>query len=295
MNEGTDVAVADIVEVDVIGEMGEVMLPVEVERAVVTAKEYPRSIEVAKKTLRELVTMKQGMPKTGNKAPTGAHSMFYGLKRSGKRIEGPSVRFAECVLASWGNMRVYGRVVEVGATHLVAEGYAWDLQSNTAMGKRVNRRITTKEGNRYSQDMIGVTGNAAVSIAVRNAILAIVPRPLYEEAYQAALEVAGGTKKDMANHRAEWLLWWDQQGGTEEQLWQYLDIRGPDDIGPFEIRSLHGLSNAIGEGMTTFQREMDVLGGEEVPEEEAQALDDAIMGSSGGEQTTLLDPEEGAA
>jgi hypothetical protein len=277
-DEGMEVITADVVEVDVIGNLDDAMLPVEVERAVATAKEYPRSIEVARKTLYELATLRRGTPKKADKPAVGAHSMFYALKRGGKRIEGPSVRFAECVMASWGNLRVYGRGIEVGATQLVAEGYAWDLQSNTAIGKRVTRRITDSKGNRYNADMIAMTENAAVSIAVRNAILSIVPRPLYEEAYEAALAAAVGDVKDMAQHRAGWTKWWTDQGGTEDQLWEYLDVKGSDDIGAFELRHLHGLRNAIKEGMTTFQREMDILASAEIPEEAAAELDRAIMG-----------------
>lgn len=272
-DENLSIEVSTIAEAEVLGEFVDTVLPAELDRAVTTAKEYPRSIEEARKTLYTLATLERTEVKS--------EKMFYSLRRGGKMIEGASIRFAECVMSSWGNLRVYGRGVDIGATTLVAEGYAWDLQSNTAVGKRVTRRITDRNGNRYNADLITMTENAAVSIAIRNAILTIVPRPLWTQAYNASLDVFAGTEKEAKTHRKEWVTWWEKQGGTKDQLWEYLDIKGPDDIGGFELRSLHGLRTSITEGVTTFQREMDILGGEEIPEEEAASLDAMLTAEDG--------------
>jgi hypothetical protein len=180
------------------------------------------------------------------------------------------------VLYCFGNIQVFGRIVDVGATHVIAEAAAWDMERNTRRGQRVSRRITSREGKRFSEDMIGVTSNAAISIAIRNAILTTVPRPLWEEAYEASLGAALGEQKTFTHHRKEWIKWWKDEGGSEDQLWLYLDIKGPDDMGGFEIRRMFGLRNAIEEGHTTFQRELDLLRGE-IPEDEAADLDATIM------------------
>tara|TARA_R110000824_G_scaffold243068_2_gene431704 strand:- start:1432 stop:2259 length:828 start_codon:yes stop_codon:yes gene_type:complete len=264
MTDGTDLVVETV---EVVGDMSDIVLPAELDRAVATAKEYPRSIEVARKSLYELTTLDT----------ESAQLMFYGLKRGGKRIEGPSIRFAECVMNAWGNLRVYGRGIEAGATLLVAEGYAWDLQTNTAVGKRVSRRITKRDGSRYSDDMIAVAENAAVSIAIRNAILSIVPRPLYREAYEAAVKTSAGDTKTIKQRRSDWLVWWSEQGGKSDQMWDYLGIKGPDDIGGFELRALYGLRTSIDEGMTSFLREMSLLKSPAIPEERAAAFDAAVM------------------
>lgn len=270
MTEPTEVITIDAADVEFVDT--EVVLPVELDRAVSTAKAHPRSIEEVRKELGALATLDSA----------SAREMFYGLKRSGKRIEGPSIRFAEALKFAWKNLRTYGRVVEVGATTLVAEGYAWDLERNTAIGKRVTRRITKRDGSRYSEDMIAVAGNAAVSIAIRNAILSVVPRAIWREAFEASLQVAVGDRKDMKSHRQQWLLWWNEQGGTESQLWQFLDIKGPDDIGPFEMRTLHGLRTAVDEQMTTFTREIEIVLGKETVEEQTAAFDTAVMGGEDG-------------
>lgn len=263
---GTEVVEATVVEAEVIA-MDDLSPSAPDRVAVETAKAHPRSIEAFRKDLYALATVNR----------QSARSMYYQLKR-GKIIEGPSARFSETVLYAFGNLQVFGRVVEVGATQLIAEAAAWDMEKNTRIGRRVSRRITDKHGKRYGEDMIGVTSNAAISIAIRNAILSIVPRPLWEGAYEAALETAVGDSKTFTEHREGWTAWWTAEGGTEDQLWHYLDIKGPDDMGGFEIRRMYGLKNAIKEGHTTFQREIDLMERGDLAEDEAADLDAKIMG-----------------
>lgn len=261
---GTDVAA--VVEAEVIS-LDDLSPQAPDRVAVETAKAHPRSIETFRKNLYEIATIDK----------ESARSMYYGIKRSGRVIEGPSVRFAETVLYAFGNLQVFGRVTEVGATQLIAEAAAWDMEKNTRIGKRVSRRITDKHGRRYSEDMIGVTSNAAISIAIRNAVLSIVPRPLWQASFDGALDAAVGRAKTFKEHREFWTKWWKEQGGTDEEMWQYLDVKGPDDIGPFEIRRLYGLKNAISEQHTSFARELDLMKGGDIPEDEAADLDARIM------------------
>jgi hypothetical protein len=72
---------------------------------------------------------------------------------------------------------------------VTAQGVCHDLQSNTFIAYEVRRRITGKGDRKYSDDMIGVTGNAASSIALRNAILKIIPKVFWDGIYQAARQV----------------------------------------------------------------------------------------------------------
>jgi hypothetical protein len=261
------VAVAEVYEAEVIA-MDDIQPHAPDRVAVETAKAHPRSIEAFRKELGVLATIDK----------ESADTMYYGIRRGGKVLEGPSVRFAECILSAYGNVQVFGRVVEVGASTLVAEAAAWDMEKNTRIGKRVTRRITDRNGRRFSDDMIGVTSNAAISIAVRNAVLAIVPRPLWQAAYNASLATAVGDAKSFGEYRKKWRDWWvDEMGGTEEDMWLYLDVKGPDDIGGFGLRRLAGMKTAITEGHTTFQRELDLLHGGQIPEDEAADLDAKIM------------------
>ncbi|MFN8826683.1 MAG: hypothetical protein ACK501_17070, partial [Planctomycetota bacterium] len=57
------------------------------------------------------------------------------------------------------------------------------------------RRITGKNGRRYSSDMIGVTGNAACSIALRNAVFRGIPRAFWIDIYDARARRRSATRR----------------------------------------------------------------------------------------------------
>ena len=219
----------------------------ELETQVAVAKRYPRDVV---KALLELQVLACESAEIASK-------MFYSLKRDNKAIEGASIRFAETLAYCWQNLRVYGRVIEVGESELVAEGYAWDVQRNAAMAKQVRRRLLTKEGRRYGVDMIVVTGNAAISLAIRNAVLSVVPTSLWTPAYDAALLTALGKGKTLEQIRDQWIAWWtEEQGRTVMELWAYLGVSGPRELKAAELRHLLGLKTAIAEGLTTVEYEL---------------------------------------
>lgn len=188
-----------------------------------------------------------------------AQSAFYRLKRNqdGREvfIEGPSVRLAEIVASRYRNLRVGGRVVEINSTHVVAEGVCHDLETNTSVQTETRRRITGRNGRRYSDDMVAVTAQAAVSIAVRNAVFRVVPRALIEPVVDACKQAALG-KGTVEQKRASALKYFTDKGATEAELLTYLDRRRVEDIGVEDILTLRGLANAIRDGETTLDDEL---------------------------------------
>lgn len=240
----------------------------ELETQVATANRYPRSVQGSMEELHVLA----------NASREVAATMYYSLKRGGKMLEDASIRFAECLVHSWGNLRVYGRVVEVTQTEVVAEGYAWDIQKNAAIAKQVRRRILKANGDRYNSDMITMTGMAAISVAIRNATLSIVPRSLWQPALDAAMQTAVGEKKDMAAIRDGWVEWWEEQERELKDLWDYLGVRGKKDIGPHQMRRLLGLRTAIDEGVTTLDWELRKHGVD--TSEETEAFGEALKAAA---------------
>lgn len=165
----------------------------EIDVAISTAKQYPRDLVHGRNNLLALVTMD---------ADTAA-SMYYALPRGGKVIEGPTVRFAECLAHTWGNLNVGARQTEELDKYVVAQGVAHDLEANVRIGFEVKRRIVDSHGARYNSDMIGTTGNAAAAIALRNAVLRVIPKPYWQPLYLAARAAAIGKKvetKTLAGH-----------------------------------------------------------------------------------------------
>ena len=170
-----------------------------------------------------------------------------------KAIEGPSIRLAEIAVAAWGNCRVDARVIAVNREekYVEAQGIFHDLETNAATRKVVRRRISTKGGYLFSDDMITVTGNAACSIALRNAILAGIPRGAYWPGYLAARNVIAGTVETLGENRARAYRAFASYGVTPQQIHEHLGVAGEADIGLEHIAQLRAAHSAIKNGEAT--------------------------------------------
>jgi len=224
----------------------------EIDQQVATAHRYPRSVKRFRDEALQMVTLNESI----------AESCIYALPRSGKTIEGPSARFAEVVASAWGNCRAGARVVSDSGEFITAQGVFHDLERNVAITYEVQRRITDKNGRRFNADMIGVTGNAASSIALRNAILKGVPKAFWDDMYQAARKTVMGDFKTLANRRADAMKAFVALGVTEAQVFAKLEISGIEDIGLEHLVVLRGLITAIKDGDTTPEQAFASEGGE---------------------------------
>lgn len=184
--------------------------------------------------------------------PEVAEACIYSLPRDGKMITGPSVRLAEIIASSYGNLHVGARVVDDDGRFITAQGIAWDLEKNLRATIEVKRRITTKNGRRFSDDMVAVTGNAAASIALRNAIFRVVPRAYVDVIYEDVKRVAIGDARSLSSRRADLLGRLATLGVSEERVLARLDIKGVADIGAEQIEVLIGLGTAIKDGTQTL-------------------------------------------
>ncbi len=214
----------------------------EIDTQIATAKRYPRDVKESLRKAAQLATINEEV----------AEEMHYSLPRAGKQIEGPSVRLAEVVASTWGNLRIGSRIIAIEEKEVVVEGAAFDLENNVAVSKQVRRRITRKDGTRYDDDMIGVTANAASSIAVRNAIFQIVPKPFWQEVVDATNEVIHQGKKPVAQRRQAALAWFAARGIQPGQVLALLGKKSEAEVGIEEIRELLGIRNAITEGTSSI-------------------------------------------
>lgn len=213
----------------------------EIDQQITTARAYPRSITLVRKEVMELVTLN----------PIIAEQCFYALPRGGKTILGPSARFAEVMISCWGNARAAARVVDIGDEYVTAQGYFFDMQKNVAVTYEVMRRITDRNGKRYDSDLIGVTGNAACSIAIRNAVLKGIPKAFWLEAYEEARKCFSGDVKTLNNRRTEALKAFTPFGVKPDQIYGLLGIAGFDDMTLDHLVLLAGVHNAIKDGDTS--------------------------------------------
>ncbi len=189
-----------------------------------------------------------------------AESCFYRLERVDKKtgeksvIEGPSIRFAEIVANSWGNIRIATRIVANDGKFITAQAACHDLESNVVQVVEVQRSICTKQGYTFSNDMQVVTGNAAASIARRNSILAVIPAAIFKSLYDKIQQtVLGQIKDDLENRRSKMFNTYAKMGVTAEMICKYLGVSEPAKITADQVQNLALLYNALKDGQTTIE------------------------------------------
>jgi hypothetical protein len=207
----------------------------ELDQQIITARANPRS-------LRRFVTDCMDMACLSEEV---ASECYYILPRGGKKIEGPSVRLAEIVQYAWGNLQTGSRVIDEGEKFITALGVFYDMEKNVRVWSEVRRRITDKEGRRFNDDLIGVTGNAACSIAFRNAVFRGIPKAFWNNIYLAAKKCAAGNIKSLVANRTEALTFLTRRGVTEATVVAALGVGGIEDIGLDELATLRGMVTAI--------------------------------------------------
>ena len=215
-----------------------------------TAKQYPRSISRCTNNAVALATMDRET----------AQSCGYALPRGGKPITGPSVHLAKIIAQQYGNLRAEAKVVEITDKQIVSRGTAWDLENNNAYSVEVRRSIVGRNGNRFTDDMITVTGNAANSIAYRNAIFGIVPKAIVDKAYKAAQHLITGDLSDEEKliKRRDGAIkhFIDTYGITEEEVIKLCGKHTVNQIQADEIALLLGFAQSLKDGDTTVEELM---------------------------------------
>src|SRR5690606_38503365 len=145
-------------------------------------------------------------------------------------------------------------IAEVTDTEVVARGMAHDLERNSAMSVEVRRRIVDKNNNRFRDDMIIVTGNAAISIAIRNAVFRVIPRCFADQIYRQCREVADGKADALGTNRAKAFDALKKLGATEENTLARLGRASVDDVTRDDVSTRRGIFSALRDGETTVEQ-----------------------------------------
>ena len=274
----------------------------EISQQVATAKRYPRRRDkeisdeiMGRATLNESI----------------AAECMYSLKRGEKMITGPSIRFAEIVRASFGNIRVAARFVrldlddpERGA--VIVEAAAHDMQTNNAEIIPVRRSVMTsgyggKKPRIYNADMINMTVNAASSLARRNAVLAVVPKALWIDPFMRVVAVLQGDATTLAARRKDIIDAFVRIEVVPADVFAALGVKSIEDITVEHMPQLKGFMTAISEGETAASvlgKAAENAGGDH--EKVANPLQDkpypagdkisVVSGGKGATATVVADP-----
>jgi len=210
-----------------------------------TAKAYPRNVKRSVENSIAIVTLDSET----------AATCTYSLPRGGKPITGPTVHLAKILAQNWGNLRCEAKVVEIGSKQITSQAVAFDLENNLAIKVEVKRSILDKTGKRFSEDMITVTGNAANAIALRNAILSVIPKAIVDKVYNEAKHTITGDLSDktklIAKRKKVMDGFIETYSLTEKDVLNAIGKAAVEHITQDDLVVLIGIGQAIKDGDTT--------------------------------------------
>lgn len=245
-----------------------------VDSQIATAKQYPRDLRRAINNSIAMATLD---------VPT-AQSCGYALPRGGKPITGPSVHLAKLIVSNYGNIRAEAKVVQITDKQVISRGTCWDLENNVATAFEVRRSIVGRTGQRFSDDMITVTGNAANSIAYRNAVFSVIPRAITDKVYQAAQHCITGDLSDedkiIARRKKCIDYFKDEFGITEQEVVMLCGKKTVNQIKANEIALLLGITQSLTDGDTTVDELMKPYRKEETKNTIAAAAAEAAKNAA---------------
>jgi len=231
----------------------EAMNRADIDIQVKTAKSYPMH-----STPEQITNVLMRVEMFATADTETAESCFYRLERQGKDgptiIEGPSIRLAEIIASSWGNLRIAAMLIADDGKFITVQGACHDLETNVSQVVPVQRKVTTSKGYRFSDDMVNVTTNAASAIARRNAILAVVPPAIFKPVYKRIKEKAiGQVANNLEQRRANMLKTYALVGVTKEMLCKHINVETVEDMTAEHVVNLLSLWNSLRDGQTTIE------------------------------------------
>ncbi len=212
-----------------------------------TAKAYPRQLKRVIDNCIAIVTLDTET----------ASTCTYSVPRSGKTVTGPTVHLAKILAQQFGNIRIEAKVISIEQKHITSQAIAFDLENNLAIKVEVKRSIMGKNG-RFNDDMITVTGNAANSIALRNAVLSIIPKAIVDKVYNEAKRTITGDLSDktkLISKRKQVIdALKDTYSVSEEEILSSIGKASIDHVTIDDIVVLIGIGTAIKDGDTTVEQ-----------------------------------------
>lgn len=233
-----------------IGQAMAVRAAKEVEAQVILAKRFPREMPQVERKIME------------NCARVGlAEKAEYSYSRGGTSIMGPSIRLAETIMQSYGNVVTGWQEIQRHADNSDCEAYAWDIENNVKVSRQFNvpHYRDTKTGKRLltdDRDIREMCANMA-SRNLRACILQIIPGDLTEMAVQQCRKTLDSDKTSVTDQFAKWAgLFERDYQVTQKQLIQYL---GTTKITVTEIHRLRKLYNTISNGESTIEDALNLF------------------------------------
>lgn len=185
--------------------------------------------------------------------PTLADAAVYTYSKGGSDVSGPSIRLAEAMAQSWGNIQFGIRELDQQGGESTVQAYAWDVETNT------RREITfqvphvrfTRKGSydlKDPREVYELVANQG-SRRLRACILAVIPGDVTEAAV-AQCETTMKSKADTSPEAMQKMVAaFADFGVTKEQIEKRIQRR-LDAIQPAQVVNLKKVYASLRDGMS---------------------------------------------
>ena len=215
----------------------------EVQGAIILAKKFPRNhIEAM-----DRITLACQRPGLADQA-------LYSYSRGGTEITGPSIRLAESIAQSWGNLQFGIKELEQRNGESTVEAFAWDMETNVRQVKifQVKHERHTKKGSYALSDPRDIYETVANQGArrLRACILGVIPGDVIEAAQiqcEQTLKAKADTSPEALKKLVEAFAAFKV---NKEQIEKRIQRR-LDTITPAQLIQLRKVYNSLKDGMST--------------------------------------------
>ncbi|HEY4152171.1 MAG TPA: hypothetical protein VGM38_02505 [Pseudolysinimonas sp.] len=183
-----------------------------------------------------------------------ATEALYKFPRAGGAVEGPSIRLAEEMARSWGNVEYGLNELSRRSGESEMEAFAWDLETNTRSSQRFTvRHIRDRtEGGKAldtERDIYEITANMGAR-RMRSRILAILPPELVRDAIARCKQTMRDGGGEPLEDRIKRMMAAFQPLGVMPQM--IIDRLGHsiDRVTPDELVDLAGIYQSLKDGQT---------------------------------------------
>lgn len=215
----------------------------EIDAQIATAHKFPRSLSSFQSRAIDMVSLDK---------ETAESCVYSRPVGGGKYAEGESVRLAEIVSATYGNIRIAARIVEQSERMVKCQGIAHDLESNTLVTSECIESTVKKNGEPYDERMRIVVAKACLSKARRDATFQVIPKALCKKLVEKAKEVINGGAT-LEERRTGAVKWIKSLKLSEDRVYASLGIEGAEDISEKVLVTLTGLRTAIKDKEITIE------------------------------------------
>jgi hypothetical protein len=215
----------------------------EVQAAYVIAKKFPRNEHEA---LMKILN--------ACKRPFLAEQATYAYPKGGTLVSGPSIRLAEVLAQSWGNIEFGVKEISQSNGVSTVEAYAVDLETNTRKPVifHVKHERHTKKGiTRLTdpRDVYELVANQGAR-RLRNCILAVIPGDVQDAAIAQCKKTMETGEAPLADRIRMMVVKFDELGIKVEHLEKRL-LHNLDATTPQEIVTLQGIYKSIKDGFAS--------------------------------------------